>query len=128
MRFLDEVFISNFVVVRAKLPAISSTSSYDPLPKQAHDQKLFIRVPGQWVRPALLHVRQSYVTPIADDMNNQSIRYLAFNFLHVKQMIRSAIRPSLNSLFFGNFLHNDTKEIAGAITILVNTAPDGLCI
>src|SRR2546423_1160884 len=128
MWFLDEVLISKFVIVRAKLLAISSTSSYNPLPKQTHDQKLFTRVPGQWVRPTLLYVRQSHITPITNDVDNQSIRYLAFDFLNVEQMIWSAIRPSLNSLLFGNFLHNNAKEIAGAIAILINTASDAICI
>src|SRR5271166_1495055 len=76
------------------------------------------------MRPLLLDIGKSNVAAITNNVNEQRVRYLALDLLHVKKMVGRAVCPAPNSLLAADFLHNDTQEIATAIAFTQDPLAD----
>src|ERR1017187_1031079 len=108
----DQLLKAHLLVVCPQASPLLPPFAHDPLPIQSRDPKSFVAVPRQRIGPTLLDIGKSNIAAVTNNVDEQRIRYLTLDLLHVQKMVWGTVCPASSSLLACNILHHDSQEIS----------------
>jgi hypothetical protein len=78
---------------------------YLPFPVQRRRKQASLSIPGKGCNPALPIHGQSNVAAVADDMDEEGVRYFRLDRRHAEKIIGSPYGPAVQTLRTSDFTH-----------------------